>query len=50
MEDERLTLLLGALGYAPDFQTWRSIVRQQGLNEERAVDVMVCMARCAMRN
>jgi hypothetical protein len=50
VEDERLTLLLGALGHALDFQTWHSVVRQQGLNEERALEMMVCMARCAMRN
>jgi AcrR family transcriptional regulator len=50
VEDERLALLLGALGHALDFQTWRSLVRQQGLNDEQAVEVMVGMVRCAMRN
>ena len=50
VEDERLALLLAALGHALDFQTWRSLVRQQGLNEEQAVEVMVCMLRCAMHN
>jgi AcrR family transcriptional regulator len=50
VEDERLALLLATLGHALDFQTWRSLVRQQGLNEEQAVEVMVGMARCAMHN
>lgn len=49
-KDERLTLLLGALGHALDFQTWRSLVRQQGLNDEQAIEVMVGMVRCAMRS
>jgi AcrR family transcriptional regulator len=30
VEDELLGLLLAALGHALDFQTWRSLVRQQG--------------------
>jgi AcrR family transcriptional regulator len=50
VRDERLALLLAALGHALDFQTWRSLVRQQGLNDEQAVEVMVGMVRCAMRN
>ena len=29
--DEHLALLLATLGHALDFQTWRSLVRQQGL-------------------
>ncbi len=49
-EDERLALLLGALGHALDFQTWRSLVRQQGLDDEQAVEIMVQMVRCAIRN
>jgi AcrR family transcriptional regulator len=48
VEDERLDVLLGALGHALDFQTWRSLVRQQGLNDEQAVEVMVGMVRCLM--
>ena len=35
VEDERLALLLGASGHALDFRTWRSPVRQQGLDEEQ---------------
>ncbi len=49
-EDERLSLLLAALGHALDFQTWRSLVRQQGLDDEQAVELMVKMVRCAMRD
>ncbi len=48
--DERLALLLGALGHALDFQTWRSLVRQQGLSDEQAVEAMVGMVRCMTRN
>ena len=46
VEDENLTLLLAALGHALDFQTWRSLVREQGLNDEQAVEVMMGMVRC----
>src|SRR5215207_437452 len=46
VEDERLALLLGALGHALDFQTWRSLVRQQGLGDEQAVELMVKMVQC----
>ncbi len=49
-EDGRLALLLAALGHALDFQTWRSLVRQQGLADEQAVEVMAKMVRCSMRN
>jgi AcrR family transcriptional regulator len=46
VEDERLRLLLAALGHALDFQTWRSLVRQQDLDDEQAVEVMIGMVRC----
>ena len=46
IDDERLRLLLAALGHALDFQTWRSLVRQQGLSEEQAVELMIGMMRC----
>ncbi len=49
-EDERLALLLAALGHALDFQTWRSLVRQQELDDEQAVELMVKMVRCATRD
>jgi hypothetical protein len=50
VEDERLDLLLGALGHALDFQTWRSFVREWDLDDERAVTLMVNMVRCAARD
>lgn len=49
VEDERLALLLAALGHALAFQTWHSLARQQGLDDERAIGLMVNMVRCAMR-
>ncbi len=48
-EGERGEALLGAIGFAFDFQTWRTLVRQQGLDEDRAVELMVGMVRCLMR-
>ena len=41
-------LLLAAIGFALDFQTWRSLVRQQGLDDEQAIELMVDMVRCAV--
>ncbi len=40
--------LLGAIGLALDFQTWRTMVRKQGLDEDRAVELMVGMVRCLL--
>lgn len=39
-------LLEAALGHALDFQTWRSLVRQQGLDDEQAIELMSSMVRC----
>ena len=50
VKDERLALLLAVLGHALDFQTWRSLVRQQGLDTEQTVEVMVGMVRCLMQD
>ncbi len=47
--NERLDLLLGALGHALDFQTWRSLVHDQGLSDEQAVGAMAGMVRCLTR-
>jgi AcrR family transcriptional regulator len=33
-------LLLATIGHALDFETWRSLVRRQGLTSEQAVDLM----------
>jgi AcrR family transcriptional regulator len=46
---ERHEALLGAIALAQDFQTWRTLVRQQGLGQDRAVELMVGMVRCLMR-
>src|SRR3712207_1015606 len=43
---ERHEALLGAVALALDFQTWRTLVRQQGLSQDRAVGLMVGMVRC----
>jgi len=40
--------LLGAIGLALDFQTWRTMVCKQGLDEDRAVELMVGMVRCLL--
>jgi AcrR family transcriptional regulator len=50
VDDEQLALLLAALGHALDLQTWHSLVRQQGLNDEQAVELMVGMVRCLTRD
>ena len=39
-------LLEAALGHALDFQTWYSLVRRQGLDDERAIDLIVGMVCC----
>ena len=45
---ERDEALLAAIALALDFQTWRTLVRQQELSEDRAVGLMVGMVRCLM--
>jgi hypothetical protein len=50
VRDERLAVLLATLGHALDFQTWRSLVRQQGSSYEQAVEAMVGMVRCMTRD
>jgi AcrR family transcriptional regulator len=47
---ERREELLGAVALALDFQTWRTLVRQHGLDQDRAVGLMVGMVRCLMRS
>ncbi len=47
---KRRELLLAAIGHALDFGTWRSLVRQQGLDDEQAIELMVGTVRCAMRD
>lgn len=40
-------LLVAAIAHATDFSTWRSLVREQGLNNLQAVELMVCLVRCS---
>jgi AcrR family transcriptional regulator len=47
---ERHEALHAALALALDFQTWRTLVRQQELSQDRAVGLMVGMVRCLMRS
>lgn len=49
-QDDRLALLLAALGHALDFQTWQSLARRQALDDAQAVEVMVRMVRCTLRD
>jgi AcrR family transcriptional regulator len=46
---ERREALLAAIVLGLDFQTWRTLVRQQELSQDRAVELMVGMVRCLMR-
>jgi AcrR family transcriptional regulator len=41
-------VLVGALGLALDFQTWRTLERQHGLDDEQAIELMVGTVRCAV--
>jgi hypothetical protein len=38
--------LRAAIGHAISFSTWRSLVREQGIEDEGAVDLMAGMLRC----
>ena len=40
-------LLLGAIGFALDFQAWRAMTRTQSMSDEQAIELMVGMVRCA---
>ena len=42
-------LLFGAIGLALDFQSWRTIVRKQGITDEQAVELMVRIVLCVTR-
>lgn len=45
--DETRELLRAAIGHAIDFTTWRSLVRQQGLDDAAAARVMAAMVQGA---
>lgn len=40
-------LTRAAVGHALQFQTWRSLVRGEGLDDAQAVDLMLALVRCA---
>jgi AcrR family transcriptional regulator len=46
---ERHEALLAAIALALELQTWRTLVRQQGLDEDRTIEMMIGMVRCLMR-
>ncbi len=39
-------LLRAAIGHALNFQTWRSLAREENLDDAEAVTLMVAMIRC----
>jgi AcrR family transcriptional regulator len=47
-EGQTPSLVFGAIGVALDFQSWRTMVRKQGMTDEQAVELMAGMVRCAM--
>jgi AcrR family transcriptional regulator len=48
-EESPQQLLRGAIGVALDFQTWRTMVREQCLTDEQGTEMMVGMVRCTRR-
>ena len=48
VNSEHRSMLLSALALALDFGTWRLLVRQQGLEDDRAVELMVRTVSCAV--
>jgi AcrR family transcriptional regulator len=44
---EEKGLLVAAVRHALDFQTWRSLIRHQGLEDADAVELMVNLVRCS---
>lgn len=44
-EGDARAVLLALLGHALGFWTWKSLVREQGLDDERAVEAMVTLVR-----
>jgi hypothetical protein len=47
---ERRALIAASVGHAIAFSTWRSLVREQGLDETHAVEAMTAMVRCLADN
>ena len=48
VNNEHRSMLLSTLALALDFGTWHLLVRQQGLEDDRAVELMVRTVRCAV--
>ncbi len=46
-EGQAPSLVFGAIGVALDFQSWRTMVRKQGMTDGQAVELMARMVRCA---
>ena len=44
----RHKLLYGGLWMALEFQTWHTLVRQQGFDDDESIELMVSMVRCSM--
>ncbi len=44
--DEARPLVRASIGHAIHFLTWRSLVQEQGLGDDQAVEVMVTMVQC----
>ena len=43
---QRSRQIRAAIGHAISFNTWRSLIREQGLTDEEAVELMVSLTRC----
>jgi AcrR family transcriptional regulator len=48
-DGQRHKQLYGALWVALEFQTWHTLVREQGFEDEEVIELMVGMVRCLMR-
>ncbi len=46
VSEGRRALVVAGVGHAVAFSTWRSLVREQGLDEAQAVETMAAMVRC----
>ena len=42
-------VVVAAIGHALAFSTWRSLVQEQGLDDDQAADLMLVLVRCAPR-
>lgn len=47
IEDDRHAAVRAAIGHATVFSTWQSLVRAYALNDEEAIDLMVCLVSCS---